>query len=60
MLTLQAWEFVKPNGAVGVCAWCQKEFSVKPKPGESHGICPKHRAMILEELAAYRRDKDSK
>jgi hypothetical protein len=40
--TLPAWQYVKPDGTVGVCAWCQHEHGQPPAPGESHGICPRH------------------
>lgn len=31
------------------CAWCMKEEGVAPRPGESHGICQRHRAAVLAE-----------
>ena len=32
------------------CSWCQKEQGIKPLPGESHGICEKHKAEFLDQL----------
>jgi hypothetical protein len=31
------------------CAWCQKEQAIKAQPHESHGICKRHAAMMLED-----------
>lgn len=50
--TLPAWQWVKPDGTVGICAWCQQEQNVAPSPGESHGICPRHLERQKAELRA--------
>ena len=50
-LVLQPWQWLKRDGNIGICAWCQKEQGVKPNPAESHGICPKHDAAVRAELA---------
>jgi hypothetical protein len=34
-----------------VCAWCQKEQGVMPSPHESHGICQRHKAAMLEQAS---------
>lgn len=47
---LKPWQFSKPNGLVGICSWCQAELNVKPQPGESHGICPRHHAAVLATI----------
>lgn len=31
------------------CSWCQVEQNIAPQPGESHGICARHRAAVLAE-----------
>lgn len=33
-----------------VCAWCQRESGQQPEAGQSHGICPAHRAAMLAEI----------
>ena len=55
--SLPAWQFVKPDGSVGVCAWCQQEQSVVPMPHESHGICPRH---LNEQKAQLRRMQEAR
>ena len=34
-----------------ICAWCQKEANEKPEPGQSHGICQRHKREMLIDLA---------
>lgn len=29
------------------CAWCLAERGQAPQPGDSHGICPRHKAEML-------------
>lgn len=33
-----------------VCAWCQKEKGQASKPGQTHGICQRHRDELLAEM----------
>ena len=47
---LKAWEFMKPDGAVDICSWCQVEHKAVPQQGESHGVCPRHLAEWRESL----------
>ena len=51
---MNTWEFLKPDGRVGVCAWCQKEQGVAPRVGESHGICAAHLKGMLAEVGVVR------
>ena len=44
----------RPEAIVSVCAWCQREKGEAPKPNQSHGICERHRDVMLAELAARR------
>lgn len=44
-------EYRRPDGSLGICAWCQAEFKVKPGPDESHGICARHLEKLKAELA---------
>jgi len=46
---MKPWEYVNQKGRAVACAWCQKEQSIAPARGESHGICPAH---CLEMLRA--------
>lgn len=32
------------------CSWCEKEQGLTPKPGDSHGICKRHKAQELAKL----------
>lgn len=49
--SLPAWKFVRSDGTVGICAWCQREQGVARAPGESHTICPRHRDEQLAGVA---------
>lgn len=49
-VSLQPWQYIRRDGLVGVCAWCQKERGVTPSPGESHGICPGHAELHMAQL----------
>lgn len=33
------------------CAWCLQEAGEQTQPGQSHGICPRHREEFLREYA---------
>lgn len=48
------WMFARPDNSLGICAWCQQEQGVQPKPDESHGICPHHKTMMLERTGLRR------
>jgi hypothetical protein len=39
---------------LAVCAWCQKERGEVAQPGQSHGVCERHRAEWFRDLAARR------
>lgn len=43
LATISAPPTPTPAEAVAICAWCQTERGIKPKPGSSHGICNRHR-----------------
>lgn len=47
---LQPWEFLKPDGAIGICSWCEQQHKHVPAPGASHGICPRHLAEWQADL----------
>lgn len=35
------------------CAWCQREQAIKALPQESHGICKRHAAEMLEQAKRF-------
>lgn len=35
-----------------ICAWCLVERGEKPRPGDSHGICPHHYQEVLRQAGA--------
>ncbi len=40
------------NGNPPHCSWCDAETSREPQPGDSHGICARHRDQLLAEALA--------
>lgn len=48
------WQFLKPDGTVGICSWCERDQGHSPSPHDTHGICPSHLAEMRAELAARR------
>jgi hypothetical protein len=50
--SLPAWQFIRPDGSIGICAWCQADQGVKPEPHQSHGICPQHKEKMLADARA--------
>lgn len=43
--------FIEPEDLIEdkPCSWCQKEQAIKAQPHESHGICKRHSAQLLED-----------
>jgi hypothetical protein len=37
------------------CAWCQHEQAIKAQPNESHGICKRHAATLIEDARRINR-----
>lgn len=35
------------------CSWCQKEQAIKAQPHESHGICQRHKELLLAQSKAF-------
>jgi hypothetical protein len=42
--------YVRRDGTVGICSWCQQERGVRPRRGESHGICLRHKREVLGQI----------
>lgn len=53
---LKGWEFLKPDGSIGICSWCQREQGVSPQAGESHGICPEHFRAQMQRVHELNRE----
>lgn len=39
---------------VAICAWCLREQGIAAQPGDSHGICEHHAAVISAQSQARR------
>jgi hypothetical protein len=54
LTVLKPWEFLKPSGAIGLCAWCERDHGHSPGPQDSHGICPAHLSELRADIAHRR------
>lgn len=41
------------------CAWCLKAAGIKPKKGDSHGICELHGEIEYEEFKKVKKERKS-
>jgi hypothetical protein len=47
--------FIEPQDLMDEpqCAWCMKEKAIAMQPHETHGICQRHKEMMLEEAKRF-------
>lgn len=53
------WEYWTGDGKAHVCAWCQAEMRAPKRPGESHGICARHKAQMLADAERINKGRQS-
>lgn len=40
----------KTESAETICSWCLEEQGIKPNPNDSHGVCQRHKKVLMADI----------
>ena len=43
-------EGTKTESAETICSWCLEEQGIKPDPNDSHGVCQRHKKVLMADI----------